>query len=55
MYVGVAMDVKVTLEGGTNVEFKGVTAGSFLPVLATHVTASTVTLAATGGELIALY
>lgn len=55
LYVGVAMDVKITLEGGTNVEFKGVTAGSFLPVLATHVTASTVTLGATGGELIALY
>ena len=55
LYVGAAMDLTVTLEGGTTVQFKGVTAGSFLPVLVTHVTASSVTLAATGGELIALY
>ena len=55
LYVGAGMDVTVTMEGGTTVLFKGVTAGSFLPVLVTHVTASSVTLAATGGELIALY
>ena len=35
--------------------FKGVTAGSFLPVLATHIVSSTVTLGAGGGEIIALY
>ena len=55
LYVGAAMDLTVTLEGGTTVQLKGVTAGSFLPMLVTHVTASSVTLAATGGELIALY
>jgi hypothetical protein len=56
LYIGVAMDITVKLEGwSTTVLFKGVTAGSFLPVLVTHVTASSVTLDAGGGELIALY
>ena len=56
LYIGVAMDITLKLEGSsTEVLFKGVTAGSFLPVLATHVTASSVTLDAGGGELIALY
>ena len=55
LYIGAAMDLTVTLEGGSTVLFKGVTAGSFLPVLVTHVTATSVTLAAGGGELIALY
>tara|TARA_R100001440_G_scaffold9570_3_gene17957 strand:+ start:134 stop:433 length:300 start_codon:yes stop_codon:yes gene_type:complete len=55
LYVGTAMDLTVTLEGGTTVLLKGLTAGSFLPMLITHVTASSVTLGAGGGELIALY
>ena len=54
LYVGVANDVTVKMEGGSTVQFKGVTAGSFLPVLVTQVTA--VGTALTGpGELIALY
>ena len=54
LYVGVANDITVKMEGGSTVQFKGVTAGSFLPVLVTQVTA--VTTALTGpGELIALY
>tara|TARA_R100001463_G_scaffold124256_1_gene181184 strand:+ start:287 stop:580 length:294 start_codon:yes stop_codon:yes gene_type:complete len=54
LYVGANNDITVTMEGGTTVKFKGVTAGSFLPVLVTHVTA--VGSALTGpGELIALY
>jgi hypothetical protein len=54
LYVGVNNDITVTMEGGTTVQFKGVTAGSFLPVLVTHVTA--LGSALTGpGELIALY
>jgi hypothetical protein len=54
LYVGVNNDITVTMEGGATVQFKGVTAGSFLPVLVTHVTA--VGSALTGpGELIALY
>ena len=55
LYVGTAMDLTVTLGGGTTVLLKGLTAGSFLPMLITHVTASSVTLGAGGGELIALY
>ena len=55
LYVGAAMDLTVTMEGGTTVFLKGITAGSFLPMLVTHVTASSVTLDAGGGELIALY
>ena len=55
LYVGVANDITVKMEGSsTEVLFKGVTAGSFLPILVTHVTA--VGTALTGpGELIALY
>ncbi len=55
MYVGVANDITVKMEGSsTEVLFKGVTAGSFLPILVTHVT--NVGTALTGpGELIALY
>jgi hypothetical protein len=54
LYVGANNDITVTMEGGSTVQFKGVTAGSFLPVLVTHVTA--VGSALTGpGELIALY
>lgn len=56
LYIGVGMDITVKLEGSsTPVFFKGVTAGSFLPILATHITASSVTLDAGGGEIIALY
>ncbi len=55
LYVGVSMDITVTLEGGSTVLFKGVTAGSFLPMLVTHITASSATLDAGGGEIIALY
>ncbi len=54
LYDGVNNDITVTMEGGTTVKFKGVTAGSFLPVLVTHVTALGSALTGTG-ELIALY
>lgn len=54
LYVGANNDITVTMEGGTTVKFKGVTAGSFLPVLVTHVTALGSALTGTG-ELIALY
>jgi hypothetical protein len=56
LYIGVGMDITVTMEGGsTPVLFKGVTAGSFLPVLVTKINASSATLDAAGGEIIALY
>jgi hypothetical protein len=44
-------DIKVTMEGGTEVTFKGVTAGSFLPILVTRVHATGTTAA----EILALY
>ena len=56
LYIGVGMDITVTLEGGSiPVLFKGITAGSFLPVLVTKINASSATLDAGGGEIIALY
>tara|TARA_R100001443_G_scaffold65052_1_gene74407 strand:- start:4116 stop:4691 length:576 start_codon:yes stop_codon:yes gene_type:complete len=51
IYVGVAGDIGVTLESGSSVIFKGVPAGSFLPVLAKRVNT---TILATG-DIIALY
>lgn len=44
-------DVKVTMEGGTEITFKGVTAGSFLPILVTRVWAT----GTTAEEILALY
>tara|TARA_R110001599_G_scaffold352941_1_gene589392 strand:- start:2873 stop:3448 length:576 start_codon:yes stop_codon:yes gene_type:complete len=51
IYVGIAADIGVTLESGSSVVFKGVPAGSFLPVLAKRVNT---TITATG-DIIALY
>ena len=42
LYVGVAMStITVTMESGTSTAFKGIAAGSFLPILVTAVTAAT--------------
>ena len=44
LYIGQAMDLTVTMESGTaSITFKGVSAGSFLPILVTAVTAYTLT------------
>lgn len=51
IYVGIAADVGITLESGSSVVFKGVPAGSFLPVLAKRINT---TIPATG-DIIALY
>lgn len=51
IYVGIAGDIGITLESGSSVIFKGVPAGSFLPVLAKRVNT---TIPATG-DIIALY
>ena len=54
IYVGdvsVGSDIKVTMESGSEVIFKGVTAGSFLPILVTRVWATDTTAA----EILALY
>jgi hypothetical protein len=44
-------DVKVTMESGSIVTFKGLTAGSFLPILVTRVWATDTTAT----EILALY
>ena len=54
IYVGdvsVGADIKVTMESGSEVTFKGVTAGSFLPILVTRVHATGTTAA----QILALY
>ena len=43
LYVGGAGDLTVTMESGNSVTFTAVTAGTFLPILVTHVTAATAT------------
>jgi len=57
LYVGVKMaTLEVTMESGNPVVFKGVNAGSFLPILVTSVTAATPdsgTLA--NNDILALY
>ena len=51
LYIGDSGDVKVKMEGGTEVTFKNVPTGTFLPILVTRVF-STGTSAA---EILALY
>ena len=42
VYVGKAMDeVTVTMESGKSLQFKGIAAGSFMPILVTAVTSAT--------------
>lgn len=49
LYVGAAGDVEVTMAGGGDVTFSGVSAGTIIPIRATHV------LTAAGGSVIALW
>ena len=44
-------DIRVTMESGSEVTFKGVTAGSFLPILVTRVWST----GTTASEILALY
>ena len=58
LYVGAAMDsITVTMESGKPATFKGVTAGSFLPILVTAVTAATGSggAALADSDILALY
>lgn len=58
LYIGQAMSLTVTMEGGTPVSYKGVAAGSFLPILVTAVTAYTLTDTAgtkADNDILALY
>tara|TARA_Y100000310_G_C20578164_1_gene761548 strand:+ start:576 stop:1079 length:504 start_codon:yes stop_codon:yes gene_type:complete len=50
IYVGVAGNVTAILESGNTVEFVGVNAGTFLPILATRVTS-----ASTATSMLAIY
>ena len=51
LYIGGQGDVKVTMESGTTQTFKNVSAGTFLPILVTHVLANNTTAT----EILALY
>ena len=51
LYVGVAGDYSVVMEGGGDVTFKGVIAGSFLPVLVKRVTSGIASV----GDVVALF
>jgi hypothetical protein len=56
LYVGAAMtSMTVTMESGNSATFKGVTAGSFLPILVTAVTAATGSAALADSDILALY
>ena len=57
LYVGVAMStITVTMESGTSTAFKGIAAGSFLPILVTAVTAATPDSGALAdGDIVALF
>ena len=58
LYVGVAMtDITVTMESGsTGVVFRGVAAGSFLPILVTAVTGATPASGSLAdGDIVALF
>jgi len=57
LFVGVALDsITVTMESGNSAVFKGVTAGSFLPILVTHMTAVTPASGAyASGDVLALF
>ena len=56
LYVGAAMtSITVTMESGNSATFKGVTAGSFLPILVTAVTAATGAAALADNDILALY
>ena len=57
IYVGGSGNLDVELEGGDRVLFKGVTAGSFLPILATKIFGydATPTVTTTATDIIALF
>ena len=58
IYVGVEGNVKVTMESGEIILFKGVTAGSFLPILALKIHGANVggtNAGTTATDLVALF
>ena len=56
LYIGAAMtSITVTMESGTPATFKGIAAGSFLPILVTAVTAATGAAALADSDILALF
>ena len=58
IYVGVGGNVKVTMENGEIILFKGITTGSFLPILALEIHGANVggtNAGTTATDLVALY
>ena len=56
LYIGAAMTtMTVIMESGNPAIFKGVSAGSFLPILVTSVTAATGAAALADNDILALY
>ncbi len=56
LYIGAAMtSITVTMESGTPATFKGLQAGSFLPILVTAVTAATGEAALADSDILGLY
>ncbi len=57
LYVGVAQtSIEVTMESGNSVILKGIAAGSFLPILVTHLTAATPASGSyAAGDIVALF
>lgn len=56
LYIGAAMtSITVTMESGTSATFKGIAAGSFLPILVTAVTAATGEAALADSDILGLY
>ena len=56
LYIGAEMTtITVTMESGNSIAFKGIPAGTFLPILITAVTAATGAAALATSDILALY
>ncbi len=56
LYIGADMtSITVTMESGNDAVFKGVPAGTFLPILVTAVTAASPSAALAANDILALY
>jgi len=56
LYIGADMtNITVTMESGNPVVFKGIPAGTFLPILVTAVTAASPSAALAANDILALY
>ncbi len=56
LYIGAAVtDITVVMESGANIRFKGLAAGSFLPILITRIVSITTADTLADDDVIALY